>query len=239
MRSLIFALQFLTRLPLPSASPAGPETLVAAAKWFPLVGLLIGVLLAAVHALGAQVDPWLGALFATIFWIAITGALHLDGLADLADALGGAHRDPAKLLAIMHDPHTGVFGSIALWSILSAKLVLLMLLARQPNALWMLLLIPAWARLGPLIWSQTLPFLREGLGQQCARAPQIAVWLIWLALLGVASWRVAPGLLFAPLVLALWWLFLKRRVGGMNGDCLGAGVEVSEALLLGLGLLQL
>ena len=113
MRSLIFALQFLTRLPLPSASPAGPETLVAAAKWFPLAGLLIGGMLAAVHALGAQVDPWLGALFATIFWIAITGALHLDGLADLADALGGAHRDPAKFLAIMHDPHTGVFGSIA------------------------------------------------------------------------------------------------------------------------------
>jgi adenosylcobinamide-GDP ribazoletransferase len=238
MRSLIFALRFLTRLPLPGASSAGPDTLAAAAKWFPLIGLIIGALLAAAHALGARVDPWLGALLAAIFWIAITGALHLDGLADLADALGGAHRDPEKLLAIMRDPHTGVFGIIALWSILSAKLVLLMLLARQPHALWALLLIPAWARLGPLIWSQSLPPLREGLGRHCARAPQWALWLIWMALLGAASWRIAPGLLLAPLVLAAWWLFLKRRVGGMNGDCLGAGVETSEALLLGLALLQ-
>lgn len=238
MHSLIFALRFLTRLPLPGSSSAGPDTLAAAAKWFPLAGLVIGALLAAVHALGAQADPWLGALFATIFWIVITGGLHLDGLADLADALGGAHRDPTKLLAIMRDPHMGVFGSIVLWIILSAKLVLLMLLARQPDALWALLLIPAWARLGPVLWSQTLPRLGEGLGQHCARAPQFSVWLIWLTLLGAASWRAAPGLLFAPLVLAAWWFFLKRRVGGMNGDCLGAGVETSEALLLGLALLQ-
>lgn len=238
MRSLIFALQFLTRLPLPGASSTGAATLAAAAKWFPLVGLLIGMLLATVHALGTQADPWLGALFATVLWIAITGGLHLDGLADLADALGGAHRDPAKLLAIMRDPHTGVFGIIALWTVLSTKLVLLMLLARRPDAMWALLLIPAWARLGSVIWSQTLPPLREGLGQHCAHAPQWIVWLIWLALLGAASWRVVPGLLFAPLVLAAWWLFLKRRIGGMNGDCLGAGVETSEALLLGLALLR-
>ncbi|MDP1680572.1 MAG: adenosylcobinamide-GDP ribazoletransferase [Burkholderiales bacterium] len=238
MRNLIFALKFLTRLPLPGSSPAGPDTLAAAAKWFPLVGLVIGALLAAAHTLGTRVDPWLGALLATILWIAITGGLHLDGLADLADALGGAHRDPAKLLAIMRDPHTGVFGMIALWTILSAKLVLLMLLARQPDALWALLLIPAWARLGPLIWSQSLQPLREGLGQHCAHTPQWAFWLIWLALFGAASWYRTPGLLFAPLVLAVWWLFLKHRVGGMNGDCLGAGVEISEALLLGLALLQ-
>ncbi len=238
MRSLIFALQFLTRIPLPHTAPDGAEELAAAAKWFPLVGLVIGALLAAAHTLGASVDPWLGALLATLVWIAITGGLHLDGLADLADALGGAHRDPAKLLAIMRDPHTGVFGVIALWMILSTKLVLLMLLARHLNAPWVLLLIPAWARLGPLIWSQTLSRLSAGLGQHCARAPQFAIWLVWVGLLGVISWHTAPGLLFAPLVLAGWWLFLKRRVGGMNGDCLGAGVEISEALLLGLALLQ-
>lgn len=238
MRSLIFALQFLTRLPLPNASPAGPETLAAAAKWFPLAGLVIGALLVIPYSLGTRVDPWLGALLVTIFWIGITGGLHLDGLADLADALGAAHRDPAKLLAIMRDPHTGVFGVIALWSVLSAKLVLLMLLAQTPDALWALLLIPAWARLGPLIWSQSLPTLGAGLGQYCASAAQWLWWLIWLALLGGIAWYVAPGLIFAPLVLALWWLFLKYRVGGMNGDCLGAGVEISEALLLGLALLQ-
>lgn len=237
MRSLIFALQFLTRLPLPNISPAGPQTLAAAAKWFPLAGLLIGALLVIPYALGTRVDPWLGALLVTIFWIGITGGLHLDGLADLADALGAAHRDPTKLLAIMRDPHTGVFGVIALWSVLSAKLVLLMLLAQTSDALWALLLIPAWARLGPLIWTQTLPPLGEGLGQHCAQTPQVILWLLWIALLGSASWYVAPGMLFAPLVLALWWLFLKRRVGGMNGDCLGAGVEISEAVLLGLALL--
>ena len=232
MRNLIFALQFLTRLPLPQRSDSRPDALAASAKWFPLAGLIIGSFLTALLALGAKIDPWLGALFAIAGWIWITGGIHLDGLCDLADALGGAHRDPEQFLRILHDPHSGVFGSIALWLVLSAKLILLMLLATQADALWTVLLIPAWARLGPVIWAQTLPALGAGLGQRFGQMPQPLSWSVWAMLLGAASWYWAPALMLAPLLLLLWWLFLKYRVKGMNGDCLGAGVEFTEALLL-------
>jgi len=232
MRNLIFALQFLTRLPLPQRSDHSPDALAASAKWFPLAGLIIGALLSASLALGAWINPWLGALFAIACWIGITGGIHLDGLCDLADALGGAHRDPEQFLRIMRDPHSGVFGNIALWLVLSTKLILLMLLATQADALWTMLLIPAWVRLGPVIWAQTLPALGAGLGQRFGQISQPLSWSVWTLLLGAASWYRAPALLLAPLLLLLWWLFLKYRVKGMNGDCLGAGVEFTEALLL-------
>lgn len=232
MRNLIFAVQFLTRLPLPMRANQKPDALAAAAKWFPLVGLLIGGVLAACLALGGKIDPWLGALLAVAGWVWITGGIHLDGLSDLADALGGAHRDPEKLLHIMRDPHTGVFGIIVIWLALSAKLVLLMLLASKPDNLWAVLLIPAWARLGPVVWAQTLPALGAGLGQRFGQHAQPVIWMTWLLLLSIASWLLAPALLFAAPILLAWWLFLKYRVKGMNGDCLGAGVEFTETLLL-------
>ena len=232
MRDLIFALGFLTRLPVPVMSDPGPNAFAAAAKWFPLVGLIVGVLLALCLSLGARISPWLGALFAIACWIWVTGSLHLDGLADLTDALGGAHRAPEHLLRIMHDPHIGSFGTIALWLVLSAKLVLLMLLVQVPNSVWGLLLIPAWARLGSVIWARTLPALGSGLGKHFGHLTRAWTWLAWIPLLGALSWFANPCLLGAPLILFAWWLFLKYRVGGMSGDCLGAGIEISETLLL-------
>ena len=193
---------------------------------------MVGALLALCLNLGARIDPWLGALFAVTCWIWVTGGLHLDGLSDLADALGGAHRTPEHLLHIMHDPHIGSFGTTALWLVLSAKLILLMLLAQVPNGAWCALLIPAWARLGSVIWARTLPPLSSGLGERFGHVRYARAWLAWILLLAALSWFVNPFLLSAPLVLWVWWLFLKYRVGGMSGDCLGAGIEVSETLLL-------
>ncbi|MFM9449620.1 adenosylcobinamide-GDP ribazoletransferase, partial [Streptomyces acidiscabies] len=77
--------------------------------------------------LGAQRDPWAGALFALVGWVGVTGALHLDGLGDMADAAGAAHGDRARLSAVLADPHIGSFGVVAIALQLLAKLVLLRL----------------------------------------------------------------------------------------------------------------
>ena len=235
MRGLILALQFLTRLPTPTLAEFRPEDQARSAIWFPLVGLLLGALLAAALWLGGRVDPWLGALLGLLAWIALTGALHLDGLADLADALGAAHGDKDRLLAVLADRHMGVFGATALGVQLLSKLVLLMLLAKA-GAIWPLILIPAWARLGPLLWAR-LPPLKPGLGERFAwRIGVRGVWS-WAALLALASlW--APALLAAPLLLLGWRAYLLARLGGMSGDALGAGVEwVESGLLLALVLM--
>ncbi|MDP2832046.1 MAG: adenosylcobinamide-GDP ribazoletransferase [Pseudomonadota bacterium] len=232
MRGLILAIQFLTRLPTPTLTDFKPDDLARAAIWFPLVGLLLGALLAGAVWLGAQVDPWLGALLGLLAWVGLTGALHLDGLADLADALGAAHGDRERLLAVLADPHLGVFGVTALALQLLSKLVLLMLLAKA-GLFWPLLLIPAWARLGPLLWAR-LPSLKPGLGERFAWNIGLgSVWL-WMALLAAASVG-APALLAAPLLILGWRAYLRARLGGMTGDALGAGVEwVESGLLLAL-----
>jgi adenosylcobinamide-GDP ribazoletransferase len=229
MRGLILAIQFLTRLPTPALTDFKQEELARAAIWFPLVGLLLGGLIAGAVWLGTQVDPWLGALLGLIAWVGLTGALHLDGLADLADALGAAHGDKDRLLAVLADPHLGVFGVTALVMQLLIKLVLLMLLAKA-GLFWPLLLVPAWARLGPLLWAR-LPSIKPGLGERFAWNIGFAGLGVWAALLATASlW--APALLAAPLLILGWHAWLRARLGGMTGDALGAGVEWVESGLL-------
>lgn len=231
MRGFFLALQFLTRLPAPAVRDFQAEDLARSAAWFPAVGLLLGALLALVGFAAQRFDPWLAALLTLIAWVWLTGGLHLDGLADTFDALGAAHRDRERFLQVLSDPHVGSFGVIALVLQLMAKLVLLGLAFSHGIPLLALLLIPPWARLGALWWSQSLPPLKPGLGERFKwRAGR---WLpaLWLVVLLAASLPF-PGLWLAPLVLWFWQHFLRTKVGGMTGDCLGAGVEVSESLLL-------
>lgn len=235
MPGLILAVQFLTRLPTPAVRDFRPEQLAGAVVWFPLVGVLVGAAVAAAAWLGGRIDPWLGALLGLAAWVAVTGALHLDGLADLADALGAAHRHAGsearreKLLAVLADPHLGVFGAVALFLQLLAKLVLLML-ALQAGAHLALLLVPAWARWGVLVWSG-LPSLKPGLGERFAWRAGAGATLAWAGALAAAS-VLLPALWLAPVLALAWRRYLSRRLGGMTGDALGAGVEWLETGLL-------
>jgi adenosylcobinamide-GDP ribazoletransferase len=237
VRGLILALQFLTRLPTPRVARMRPEDLAQSAAWFPLVGAVVGLAVAAALAAGSLVDRWLGALAGLLVWVWITGALHLDGLADLADALPAAHRNPQRLLEVLGDPHIGAFGVVAIVLVLAAKLVLLALLAAAPAAV--LALIAAWARFGAVVWSQTLPAFAAGSAERFAGRARRASLAAWAAALLVAAALLFPPLVAAPLAIALWWVFLRRRLGGMTGDCLGAGVEVTETALLALAVVAL
>ena len=248
MRSLILAVQFLTRLPTPQLKEFDPAWLADAARWFAPVGLLVGAVLWLAVLAGSLFDPWLAALAGLLAWLWVTGGLHLDGLADLADAQGAAHRSRERFLEVLKDPHLGSFGVMSMAMQLIAKLVLLMLVVKlySPDApaaypgplsglaanLAPLLLVPAWARLFAVAWSATLPSLAAGSGERFAwRTHWPSFWLS-AALLAAASYWLAPALLLAPLA-GLWWrAYLKRKLGGMTGDCLGAGIEVCESLLL-------
>lgn len=229
MRGLILALQFLTRLPTPQLRDFDAAELPRSAHWFPLVGLLIGVFLVAAMWLGNHVDPWLGALLCLLIWVWVTGALHLDGLADMSDAMGAAHRDRERFLKVLADPHLGTFGVVSLALQLMTKLVLLMLLARSGHY-WALPLIPAWARWGTLVWAR-LPTLKPGLGECFSWQIDPRTTWLWGVLLAMCS-LIAPVLWGIPLLVWSWREFLLRRLGGMTGDLLGAGVEVVESLAL-------
>jgi adenosylcobinamide-GDP ribazoletransferase len=260
MRSLILAVQFLTRLPTPQLKTFDPAWLADAARWFAPVGLLVGAVVWLAVLAGSLLDPWLGALLGLLAWLWVTGGLHLDGLADLADAQGAAHRSRERFLEVLKDPHLGSFGVMSMAMQLIAKLVLLMLVVKfySPDALrlsglpdlsgradWIsggmialaanlapLLLVPAWARLFTVAWSATRPSLAAGSGERFAwRTHWPSFWLS-AALLTAASYWLAPPLLLAPLAGLWWWAYLKKKLGGMTGDCLGAGIELCESLLL-------
>lgn len=231
MKGLVIALQFLTRLPIPAIASSGEE-FAASMRWFPAAGLLIGIVVAGGAWIGAGIDPWLGGLAALALWISITGALHLDGLGDVADACGAAHKDPARIRAVLADPHLGSFGAVAIGIQLLAKLVLLHGLV-DARAWPAIALAPFAARMGPLLWSRWLPDLHSGLGSQFRNAARPVDFGIWALLLLAAAWA-SPSLLATPLLLFGWGLWLRARLGGISGDGHGAGIEVTETgLLLG------
>ncbi len=229
MKRLVIAIQFLTRLPTPRIV-SNADDFAASIRWFPLVGALIGALVAAAAWLGLRIDVWTGALAALLAWVGVTGALHLDGLGDVADGVGAAHDDRTRLLAAMADPHVGSFGVVAIGLQLVAKLVLLhALLVAAP--LWSIVPIPFVARIGPLVWAQWLPALHDGLGARVAGAVRPRDPIGWAAMaLGLAA--AEPALLAALLLVPAWGWWLRRRIGGISGDGHGAGIELVETGLL-------
>ncbi len=229
MKGLVIALQFLTRLPMPPVT-ADDAAFARSMRWFPGAGLVIGMLVAGAGWFGIYADAWVAALAALIAWVGVTGGLHLDGLADLADASGAAHGDRERFLAVMADPHVGSFGVIAIALQLIAKLVLLHAVAESGN-LAALALVPFAARIGPLLWTLWLQPLHSGLGARFVHAVDYRHLGIWCVVLTAAA-LVAPAMLAAPLLIVLWALWLRRKVGGVSGDCHGAGIELVETALL-------
>lgn len=233
MKGPLLALRFLTRLPLPDV-PAHEGDFALAMRWFPLAGLAVGGLVLVAFALGLRVDPWFAALAGLIAWIAVTGALHLDGLGDVVDAAGAAHADRARLSAVLADPHVGSFGVVAIVLQCLAKLVLLHALAGRsiPFLVPALLLVPMIARCAPLGWAIALPPLHKGLGTLFGRGIRRRDVAVWAVPLLAISLTVAPALLIAPLIAFGWGCWLRTRIGGISGDGHGAGIELLETALL-------
>jgi adenosylcobinamide-GDP ribazoletransferase len=233
MRGLLAALAFLTRLPVPAREESA-RTRAASLAWYPLVGLLIGALLAFVAWALGDAPSMVRAAAVLVAWVALTGALHLDGLADSADAWIGGLGDRERTLAIMKDPRCGPAGVVALVLLLLCKFAAL---ASLPPAAWPALLwAPLLARTGLTALFLTTPYVRGGgLGAALADAPRVAclaaVTLVIVACV-LGRWRGALALLVAGAVFGGWRQAGMRRLGGFTGDVAGAMAESIEAAVL-------
>lgn len=238
LRELRLAVGFLTRVPVGSLPEVSTAQLGRALAWFPLVGLLLGALLAGVDAALADLLPRaVGDALLLVLLALVTGALHLDGFADLCDGVGGG-RDREAALRIMKDSSIGAFGAVGLLLLLLVKYQALTALpvAVKPAAL---LLMPVAGRWAPVLLTVTLPYLRgpEGTGSAfAAHAGSRELLLATLTLLAVAGglFRV-PGVLLAGvllLVAAVFGGWIRHRLGGVTGDVLGASVELLEVAAL-------
>ena len=229
MKSLIVAFQFMTRIPLP-AIDADTDHMARAMRWFPLTGGVVGLVVWGASAAGGLIGPQVGAVSGLIAWAAVTGALHLDGLGDVADAAGAAHHDSSRISAVLADPHIGSFGVTAIGLQLIAKFVLLGQLI-EAGAGWLLPALCGVARIGPLVWTRVLPPLHSGMGTLFARELRLRDLAVWLAVTGFLAW-FAPPLLAAGPAMLLWAAWVRTRLGGISGDGHGAGIELVESLLL-------
>jgi adenosylcobinamide-GDP ribazoletransferase len=237
LRGALVALRYLTVLPLPRSRVAGD--LGGAAGWFPVVGLALGACLAlASLATDRLVPPEVGAMLLVALWAALTGGLHLDGLADTCDGLGGGW-SRERALSIMRDVRTGPYGVTAIVLLLGLKAAAL---ASLPEGLaWRaLLLAPVIGRAGPLLLAGLCPPARpEGAGHALARGarwPALVAGGLVAILVSAATLGPWGGLAVGGSgVLALGWgAYLRRRIGGFTGDTLGALVETTEASVLTL-----
>lgn len=274
IRHYLLALQFFTRIPV-AGRLAGwvgfsPAMLRASAGHFPGVGWLVGALLAGFTAwlMGSLAPsifaPLVAAALGTALSVLLTGAFHEDGLADVADGLGGT-QDRERALLIMKDSRVGAFGAIAVVLALLCKVALLALLGGV-SAAWMctaLFLGHVVSRTWPLLLIRWLPHVGDAAGSKSKPlADQISgrslftafIWcFIALALIAYAQiatefivveaeqavvWQaVLGGLVASALAWTLMWRWFRQRLQGFTGDCLGTTQQVCElAFYLGLAL---
>jgi adenosylcobinamide-GDP ribazoletransferase len=238
LKPLFLALQFLTRLPVPSP-PDTPDdqTQGQSVLYYPLVGLIIGLLLCIIYWLTQGASSLLQAALILLVWVALTGALHIDGLADLADAWVGGQGDRERTLEIMKDPSSGPLGVTAVVLLLLVKFAAIDTLVA--NDLWAaLLLVPMISRAGLIAALQYIPYVRpQGLGSvQAANLPiqqssqvLLAAGLFCFLFLG---WDALLPLSLACACFGLLRYAFIQRLGGITGDAAGALCELLEAIVL-------
>jgi len=231
------AASFLTILPLLPRAAVAPETLAASFGWFPLVGFALGALLAAENLV---LTPLFGDAVAAVLLVltltVLTGAVHVDALADTADALG-AGSDRRRALEIMRDSRIGSFGTAAIFFFLALEIMALMTMgeARRAVALW---LAPGLARWAMVAVGWCIEYLRaEGAGTLLVgpggdRNLALAGALAVTAALPVLSWRVLLAYAVAVALAAALRAAYRRWLGGVTGDLLGAAGELVEVAVL-------
>jgi len=236
VKPFLAAIQFLTVIPFPKGFVGGEKELEKSVPFFPVIGLLIGIIIAAFDYLICFILPPLPASVITVIaLISISGGLHMDGLADTADGFFSA-RPRERVLEIMRDSRTGVMGVVAVVFLVILKISLLMSLSPALR-FGIILLMPLAGRCSLVIMMRILPYVRYQGGLATAFGMERSwVNVLWAsAFLVVAGWITVKwlGLLVSISSLLAAVLFLGycfRKIGGYTGDTLGAVCEITEII---------
>lgn len=231
MKRLLGALQFLTVIPLSGAGSSPGKSAV----FFPLVGAVLGWCGAAIYLPGSDLlSPGLASLLVVGFWAAVTGALHEDGLADVADAFR-AHRPPERILAILKDSRIGTYGALAACFSVLVRWQAIGALATGVLPAFVASQTVSRAAMVALAWVSRPA--GGGMGADFCRELSSTAALIAVAqAVAAALWcgRRAGVLILAAtaVIVILARGYFHRRIGGVTGDCLGATAQVTECATL-------
>lgn len=241
---LLIALQFLTKLPVNLPRIPTPQENAVSALYYPLVGFIIGVILWTV-AVYLPIGIVAKSVLLTVFWLWLTGGLHLDGLADTVDGFVGGYGDKERTLDIMKDPHIGAMGVMAIVGAILLKFAFIIeiLAIKNLEIFDILILSPILGRVMILWLLLSTPYIRKnGLGSTLsAYLPKklaITMLILSLFMVVVLPMKMAIIVLIGFFVLGFYLtLWFKKRIGGITGDTIGASVEITEIAILGMILL--
>ncbi len=233
------ALSFFSRIPIPVSVPYSEQRMNQAGRYFPLVGMFLGCLCTQIYHLAIQVFSPDVAIFLTMFAsLMLTGAFHEDGLADMADGIGGG-MTLERRLSIMKDSRVGTYGSVALIMALLGKFLLLSELADLGSLLpvWIVAYTLSRAVAASLIYS--LPYVSAPEGSKSKplamhQTKTDLVLIILTAALPCLLWNVELAAILFVVSFAFRFLFqywLNKRLGGFTGDCLGGAQQLMELLI--------
>jgi adenosylcobinamide-GDP ribazoletransferase len=238
LRSATAAVTFLTAAPLGRRIQVGEDDLRRGAVLFPVIGALVGAM-AGLVSWGATfaLPPLVAAVLGVAVGVLVTAALHVDGLADVADGIGAvlAGRDPS---AAMRDPRLGTFGGAALTLDLILKTSVLTSLLAGPRFPLELLAAAALARVAPLVLGMALPYIgpASGSGRWTNRVGPGTLLAATAIASAVGVGSIGPAFLAMLAVGALVTALLGRwsavHLGGVTGDVFGASAELTETLAL-------
>ncbi|MCK7576506.1 MAG: adenosylcobinamide-GDP ribazoletransferase [Chromatiales bacterium] len=239
LRPLWIAGRFLSRLPFPDPGETLPHETGRSVPWYPFVGLAMGVPAAftALLFVLAEAPSDVAAVLVLMLWVWSSGALHLDGLADSADAWIGGLGSRERTLEIMKDPRSGPAAVTLIGLVLLAKWAALKTLILS-GAIWPLLVVPMLARAQLPLLLLTTPYARrQGMAaDQFNHLPRRMAWLsvpaAGVVVLVLGGWS---GLALILAALALYWITRRAmlaRISGFTGDTAGALVELTETLAL-------
>lgn len=237
MNSFLIALQFLTRLPVTITEDISEDEQRQSILYYAAVGAVIGLILLFVAWISNGLEEDIAAALVLVVWIGITGALHLDGLSDSADAWIGGYGNKEKTLAIMKDPYCGPAGVVVLVALLILKFTLIAELIDE-DMIVALFIAPIVGRFSASWLFQTTPYVREqGLGSAISEVEPgnhylytvllICLLLIWT--LGAKA--IVSVVLLAGVFYGMRQVMLKR-LEGITGDTAGALIEIMEVCAL-------
>ncbi|MFK5949796.1 MAG: adenosylcobinamide-GDP ribazoletransferase [Methylococcales bacterium] len=243
IKAFFIALGLLTRIPVPKLFHIKENDSEKLYGWsvlfYPLVGLILGGVLVFVlwcfSLLSLSTNGLIEAAVILSAWVLITGALHLDGLADSADAWLGGYGDQKRTLDIMKDPYSGPAAVVVLVLLLLLKFSTLTLLIIDD---WVILILsPVLARTAVMLLLATTPYVRQGgMGESAVKQlPKIAVWFVSLFILGVSVFLLKEkswGLLILIAIAYFLRRLMLKRIEGTTGDTAGAMLEVMEVSVL-------
>lgn len=229
----LLALSLLTRIPVAPLATISDKDSGESALFYPLVGLIIGVIIYLPVLLFPSAPTFVLAAIVITVWAMITGGLHLDGLADSADGWLGGLGDQQRTLKIMKDPVVGAAGAIALMCFLLLKFVAVAALI-ETHLSWLIIITPFLGRIMILVTFKTTPYAnKQGMANTVVEnLPKNASWVVLItgALIGflVSFW----GMLLVLIAFYFLRRLMLKRLDGCTGDTLGATVEISEMLLM-------